>query len=250
MIVILTSFLAIIAFSSNAMCETAMPTISNDAFRLSFDSSTGSISQITDVVRGRELLAAESATPLWSIEFVDGTVIRPGEAKGFTWKSENNTSQELVLKWFDFDRPDAPELAVVATVILDDHEAVSQWRIEVNGLGTQKVNSVSYPRIGSIKDQGGETLAVPYWIGEKTKFARQQLNPATGTGKRQQWDYPGTLSMQFITFYADDGAGLLLVYQRHADVAEAIRCLRRRCWRRRAGGDSSRGNRRRKNRTV
>ena len=51
---------------------------------------------------------------------------------------------------------------------------------------------------------------MPYWIGEKTKFARQQLNPATGKGNRRQWDYPGTLSMQFITFYADNGAGLLL----------------------------------------
>ncbi len=210
MIATSTFFLAIVAFSSNAMCETAMPTISNGVFRLGFDSSTGSISRITDVVRGRELLDSESATPLWLINFVDGTVIRPGEANGFTWKPENNSSRELILKWSDFDRPDAPELAVVATVILDAHEAVSRWRIEVNGLGVRKVNSVSYPRIGSIKDQGGDTLAVPRWIGEKTKFARQQLNSAAGKGKRRQWGYPGILSMQFITFYADDGAGLLL----------------------------------------
>lgn len=209
-IAFLTFFLAITAFSSNAMCDTAMPTIANDAFRLSFDSSTGSISQITDVVRGRELLAAESATSLWLIEFVDGTVIRPGEAKGFTWKPKDNASRELVLKWFDFDRPDAPELAVVATVMLDDHDAESRWRIEVNGLSEQKVDSVSYPRIGSIKDRGGDTLAVPQWIGEKTKFARQQLNSETGKGNKRQWDYPGILSMQFITFYSDDGAGLLL----------------------------------------
>ncbi len=206
----LTCVLAIIAFSSIAMCETALPVISNAAFRLGFDPSTGSISRITDMFRGRELLAAESVTPLWSIKFVDGTLIRPGEAKGFTWKPEDNVSRELVLKWYDFDRPDAPELAVVATVMLDDHEAVSRWRIEVTGLGSQKVDSVSYPRIGSIKDHGGDTMAVPYWIGEKTKFARQQLNSATGKGNRQQWDYPGTLSMQFITFYADNGAGLLL----------------------------------------
>ena len=137
MIAILTFFVAIVAFNSNAMCETALPTISNEAFRLGFDSRIGSITQITDVVRERELLAAESSTPLWSIEFVDGTLIRPGEAKEFTWKTKNNASQELVLKWRDFDRLDAPELAVVATVALDDLEAVSRWRIEVNGLGAR-----------------------------------------------------------------------------------------------------------------
>ena len=206
----LAFFVSIIAFSSNAMCETAMPTISNDAFQLSFDSSTGNISQITDVVSARELLTAESANSLWLIAFVDGTLVRPGEANAFTWTQGNDASRELILRWSDFGRQDAPELAVVATVVLDDHEALSQWRIEVNGLGAQKVNSVSYPRIGSIKDQGGDTLAVPNWIGEKTKFARQQLNPATGKVSRRQWDYPGILSMQFITFYADNGAGLLL----------------------------------------
>ena len=171
MITILTFVVSIIAFSSNAMCETALPTISNDAFRLSFDSRTGSLSQIADVLRGRELLTAESATPLWSIEFVDGTLIRPGEAKEFTWKSESDDSRELILRWRDFGRQDTPDLTVVATVRLDAQDAVSRWRIEVNGLASQKVNSVSYPRIGSIKDQGGDTLAVPYWIGEKTKFA-------------------------------------------------------------------------------
>ena len=201
---------AVFALNSAATGETPQPELANDGIRLVFDSHHGSLAKITDMPRDHELLSKKTGVSLWSLEMADGTVISPDTANEFTWRIENDSPHALVLRWSALECADAPQLAVVATVMLDAQEAVSRWRIKVEGLGDQVIRNVAFPRISSLQERQGETMAVPQWIGEKTKSVRRLLNPIMGKERRLAWDYPGIMSMQFIAFYADQGSGLML----------------------------------------
>jgi hypothetical protein len=200
----------LVAGSSLAETELARPAVANKSLRVLFDSAHGSLTGITDLTKQREILEVGRPIALWSIELGDGARLEPANAKLFDWNHEDGESGELRLRWSGFERVDAPDLNVVATVKLRDSEPVIVWKIRLEDLEGKVVRSVAYPRVGPIAPQEIETLALPRWIGEATRAARRLLNLTQGTAQRWAWDYPGEMSMQFVTFYGKDGAGLLL----------------------------------------
>ena len=88
----------------------------------------------------------------------------------------------------------------------DADNSVLQWDMEIKNDSNTCPAIIHFPRFPAITKQASEVLAVPYWIGEKTKEARHLF----ANGKRREWTYPGILSMQCITFYSDNGPGLYL----------------------------------------
>jgi hypothetical protein len=184
--------------------------IENPAIRVEIDSQSHTIAQIADRAGGHAFLFPDSSTPLWLIEMMDGTVLSPTAAAVFSIEAKDVKGSECILAWSEFENAGVGDLRVTATIELDSSHPVSKWRIALEGLGNQKPRRIIYPRIGSIAPQDGETLAVPQWIGESTTRAREMLNPEGNPAGRREWEYPGILSMQFLTLYGGDGPGLLV----------------------------------------
>ncbi|MCL4695073.1 MAG: hypothetical protein KJ060_21500, partial [Candidatus Hydrogenedentes bacterium] len=167
------------------------------------------MAQIADVKSDHEFLSPVDPIPVWFIEFMDGTVLSPEHATSCTVESPESGRHDCVVTWSGFDKAGHDSLRVTATVTVAPRASESRWRIAVSGLGGIAPRRIIFPRLGPIAEQSGETLAVPQWIGESTTQARTMLNPASGESQRREWEYPGTLSMQFLTLYGDE-AGLLL----------------------------------------
>lgn len=189
-----------------AAVGTGAETIDNGALRLSIDGQHGTLQQIEDLEADRGFLKPGGSLELWSIELNDGSRLLPSNARSIAVERRDDQVAALVLTWSDFSGAGNGELRVCAQITLDEREPVSRWRIRVSGLD-KPTRTVTFPRIGPIAERDGEAFAMPRWIGESTRSARRQLN-ANPNGGRWAWDYPGEMSMQFVTFYSNDG-GLL-----------------------------------------
>ncbi|MCC6492901.1 MAG: hypothetical protein IT424_07760 [Pirellulales bacterium] len=185
------------------------PSVSSEALRLDFDKGRGNLAQIIDLKRHVEFLAIGDASPLWTLEFRDGTTLEPSDAAEFSWRAAPG-SRSIQLVWSGFSSVAAPKLAVLARADLADADAVSRWSLAIEGLGGLAPRAIVYPRIGQLTPASGEVLLVPQWIGEATDQARRLVNTPPGRAGRLAWDYPGILSMQFLAYYAGDGRGLMV----------------------------------------
>lgn len=194
------------ANSASANVDQTRPTVSTSSLRLDFDAA-GTLTQITDLANHHEFLAGP-ALALWRLVLSDGTEVLPDKAHAFNWKGGDDAPLELT--WSQFELATESELKVIARVRADSQQPVCRWRIDVEGSGDCAVQTVQFPRIGPIRAQEHETLAVPQWIGEAMHKPRAVVNPGPGQAERREWSYPGVLSMQFITFYDAVGHGLLL----------------------------------------
>jgi len=182
------------------------PVVENGLLRVGLDAGDGRLTALTDRVAAHEHIDPAATMPLWTAALAGGKSIGPDAAKTFSW--EKRDGQGLTLMWGGFDLPEAPELRVTARVSLEPGKASSRWRIAFDGLGGLDLRAVHFPRVGGLARQPDETLAVPVWMGELTRSARDFLNPGEGPGGRRDWEYPGLLSMQCMAFYRDGGPGV------------------------------------------
>src|SRR2546421_9231135 len=71
------------------------------------------------------------------------------------------------------------------------------------------IQQVRFPRLAGIPRLGeGEALAVPRWMGALGRDPATLLAGPDGKGRRLEWAYPGTLSLQVLALYRRGGAGL------------------------------------------
>ncbi|MBI5093034.1 MAG: hypothetical protein HZB26_11425 [Candidatus Hydrogenedentes bacterium] len=185
-------------------------TIENDRVLLTFDSDHGSLTHLVDKQLGHDFVAGPSAAALWHIVLADpkGQSILPALAKSFTFQPSGPGNTSLVLEWSQFDLPSLPGLCVTATVTLEPGSPLSMWRVRAEGLSGRSIKSLHFPCISPITRQDHEVLAVPVWIGERSSRPRELVHDSKGTPRRVEWQYPGILSMQWITLYSDGGAGI------------------------------------------
>ncbi len=183
--------------------------LQNNQARIVFDQARGALVSLEDLAADHQHRTADPAGPLWSLTLSDGQMIDPTQAEQFTaTSSEDRTS--VALCWTRFSNRSVPPLSVTANIEMPPDGQNSKWRIVVNGLGDSSVRSLQYPRITQIAPQQRETLAVPVWMGEQTRQARQVLNPAGSAGLRHAWSYPGLLSLQCLALFQEHGPGLLI----------------------------------------
>src|SRR3989440_7722286 len=70
------------------------------------------------------------------------------------------------------------------------------------------IQQVRFPRLAGIPPLGrGEELAVPRWMGALARDPATLLAGPDGKGRRLEWAYPGTLSLQVVALYRRGGAG-------------------------------------------
>ena len=158
---------------------------------------------------GHNYRDASGPGELWTLLLGDGRILSPAQA-GTVSCAPSTSGAQFEIRWADFAGVQAPDLVVTARIKLDPAEPVSQWRIAAEGLGGLVVRSLHYPRLTGIARQDNEVLAVPVWMGEQTRQARQLLNPPGSADTRQEWSYPGLLSLQCLAIYREQGPGLML----------------------------------------
>jgi len=188
--------------------DPATPTLESAGLRLRFDPAHGSVTQFLDKAATHDHVDADSPFALWTAALADGRIIGPGEATRFSWRTPSGPESGLEFLWRGFNEVDLPGLQVTVRVRLTSSGATSRWKIALDGLGDRRLREVRFPRI-AVARQDDETLAVPIWMGERCRRARQLLHAAGRPGRRQ-WEYPGLLSMQCLALYREAGPGLLV----------------------------------------
>ncbi|MDP2958688.1 MAG: DUF6259 domain-containing protein [Longimicrobiales bacterium] len=189
--------------------------VANAAIRVGFDDQRGALVELTDLATGQAFVAPGSAPgDLWLLDLPSGgakAAVSPTDAGRFALRRPQG-SDVLLLEWSDFGLEAAPDLHVSVTVRPQGAEPMTEWRIALSGLGTLGVEQVRFPRILGIPPLGpGEELAVPQWMGQRTKDPRAQFAGRGGSGgARREWAYPGQMAMQAMALYRPDRAGLYL----------------------------------------
>jgi hypothetical protein len=185
----------------------------NDSIRFAFDARTGSLLDFTDVATGQSFVSPHHVGEgIWRLDRLDGSAapIIPQNARNFSWQRlPGGGPPGLALMWSEFGLPDAPSVRVVATIRLIGKRPLSVWHIEVDSSGAAAIEQVRFPRITGIPRFGeGEELAVPRSMGALAKDPARLLAGPDGKGRRLEWAYPGTMSLQVVALYRRGGAGL------------------------------------------
>ncbi|MCG3199569.1 MAG: hypothetical protein GHCLOJNM_04093 [bacterium] len=209
----LAAFALALALAAVGGARAGQPVLDSPRLRLAFHPKTGALSEFSLKTPSHEFLSDGSPTTLWQISPMHGPPLRAERAASFSARRDLAKEDTLELIWSGFGHPEAPDLRVVARVTLDPEHPTVCWRIRLERLAGMKVRAVHFPRIGGIKPQAGESLAVPEWMGKETHRARSLLSPEGEAAKRREWEYPGLLSMQCLAWCGGEGPGLLLSTQ-------------------------------------
>jgi hypothetical protein len=183
--------------------------LANGALRIGFDASNGSLVAFTDRATGDAFAGARGGTDIWRLDRLtpaDSGVL-PSSARSFSWQRLAGELPGLTLVWSDFGLAKAPALRVSVEVRLLRDSAMSEWRIAVDSPGTVAIAQVRFPRVTGIPSRAGDALAVPRWMGALARDPATLLAGPDGKGRRLEWTYPGTLSLQMLAFYRRGGAG-------------------------------------------
>ncbi len=189
------------------------PTLENPLLALGFEAAHGGLVSVREPATAQgHLNTGDGPGELWELRFAgqETPPVLPSQARAFHWTCPEKRNETLRLEWGDFGLAAAPALRVIATVSLRADQPESAWRLSLENLGTQRPESLVFPRIEGMDLEAGAELAVPYWMGERTNRLPEVLFDAQGQGRRVAWDYPGTLSMQCLALYQPGGPGLYL----------------------------------------
>ena len=184
--------------------------VSNGRLEIAVEHEHGDLVRLTDVhTRQNFAGTASTSAGLWELAlFGPEKVLSPADAKSFRCQQISGRKPALRLTWDQFEVTVAPALRVEVVVRLEAGQPMSRWELGVTGLSSLGIRQVRFPRIVNIPRQENERLAVPVWMGQQMTEPRKIFAGEKKAGRREQWAYPGILSMQCLAFYKQDGPGL------------------------------------------
>jgi len=161
--------------------------------------------ELTDRASGQSFVEPQRAVAIWRLDRLgpgDLSVTPRRRAQLLMARAGGRPAGAwgLALVWDDFGLSEAPALRVhrPRSRLLGD-SALSEWRIVVESPGAMAIEQVRFPRLVGIPQLGrGEELAVPRWMGALARDPATLLAGPGRKGRRLEWAYPGTLSLQVI----------------------------------------------------
>ena len=198
---ILTAML-LVGFNSDA----ANVTLESEDLQIQIDSASGRLRKLVNTKLKQSLLD-ESSSALWLLELIGGDAPISASAGEVVVQELGKNRSAAKLIWRNFKNQKAPDLSVEVVIAIDSRTAQSKWDIVVRNLGELRLSKVHFPRLQNISIQEAEYLAVPVWMGQLTPNPRALLN-SDGKPKQLSYDYPGHTSMQCLSWYSTNGAGL------------------------------------------
>ncbi len=207
----LSLFLFVVTATANLSAAQAAVKIANDALAIAINATNGALLEFKDLHSGQNFASAAGTDVLWQIDFPSGQNLSPwtpNAARTFrVEEAKQGADAALKLTWSDFGFSNTPKFSVEVIVSLEAKRPMSAWRMRFTGLGGPGPDSVHFPRLANIPRQENENLAVPIWLGQHTAEPRKVFS-SPGKASRNDWPYPGQLSLQCLAFYAPGGAGL------------------------------------------
>ena len=191
-----------------AQGDGAVARLSNGKFELAFNGASGELEALSAGKEHTPLLVPEIASggSPWEITIDAGENSRRIDARAASHFGASQTADGLELTWTGFEGLSADFRVTVSVGLIPD-SAMSAWRIRLEGTEELRIRHVTFPRIAGLRDLGEEELAAPDWMGSLLKSPREVL---TAGGDGFMWEYPGQMSMQFITLYHPQGPGIYL----------------------------------------
>jgi hypothetical protein len=179
--------------------------VENRYLRIGLDTTSGTLSELTDMASGRNLIvpAGAGSRSIWTAQLLSGTQridICTSNAAVFRCSRQG---RELRATWSEFDLPDAPSLTVEVVVSLLPDSQDSRWNIAVSGLGKLELAEVRFPRLLNLAPISREHLAAPVWMGEDATLPRQLVIRSGKPPARLEWEYPGRLALQCLALYSE-----------------------------------------------
>ncbi|HOX58340.1 MAG TPA: DUF6259 domain-containing protein [Candidatus Paceibacterota bacterium] len=186
--------------------------VSNGSLEIGVSRERGELVRLADThTRQNFTGAAPAGAGLWELVLTPARkVLSPADAHSFRCQLLRGKAPAMRLTWDGFGLAAAPGLRVEAVARLEPKQPMSRWELTVSGLGELGIGQARFPRLVNIPRQSNERLAVPVWMGQQTAEPRKVFAADGGSGRRQEWAYPGILSMQCMAFYRQDGPGLYL----------------------------------------
>lgn len=188
--------------------------LQNGKLKIGLDAQTGLLREFSDLTTNFNFLDENVENMgLWQVDLLPGTepkAITPSAAKIFKVERSKENPLEWQAVWEGFNLSEAPQMRIIVSTELDNNTPVSRWSITVANLGSLRIEKVKFPRIVNIRRQEDERLAVPVWMGQVTDNPREVISKISAEGRQLEWPYPGTLSLQCLTFYRENGPGLYL----------------------------------------
>jgi hypothetical protein len=163
--------------------------------------------ELRDLTTGQDFVStvSDDGTP-WRLDLDTTARLTPADAGNFRWETSGDVGVRLT--WSDFGIQTAPDLQVTVSVSLHQDEPLSEWDIDIEGLGQTALESVRFPRVPGLANLGeDERLAVPRFMGQLESDPRSLFSDAEGGRSRRAWSYPGELALQALVFYQDGGSG-------------------------------------------
>lgn len=201
-------------------------TLTSSAISLTIDLARGDVTDLIDHSTKFDFLSDQDGHfGLWQIDMLPGslpTTITPSMAKSFRWERPGNRKDQLKLVWTKFDLPFPDNLEVNVLITLDPKEPLSYWSIALKKPGELKIEKVRFPQVGSITKQSDERLAAPIWMGQITDIPRTIITGPNNPYKRLEWPYPGTMSVQCLAFYQNNGPGFYVSCDDNAAYRKAF----------------------------
>ena len=214
----ITCGLALLAALATCGATTDIVRAANRNLQVGVDKRSGQIVEFIDLTSRRNLAGvATDLGGLWEVEFTDGRLLSPTNARTCDLTPLAAKPGGLRLEWRDFGLARSPALSVEVTVRLDPRLALSRWQISLHNLSGQTPRVIRFPRLLEVAEQPGDKLAVPVWLGEQSENPSAQLHDAMGSPKRQTWHYPGLLSLQCLALANAGSAGLYVACDDTAD---------------------------------
>jgi hypothetical protein len=183
--------------------------LDNGMLRLGFDRNTGALVEMRDLVQSVDFLESDSILgPPWEIILLQKGKIQPIDpAIPFAFSFSAKGGQSIKMTWLSKGNTGDPPFSVTVHVNLEAEKPMSNWNISLSGIPSGKIHSVVFPSITGLKELKNERLVVPHWMGQEIENPRDFLSSMTSGIRKLEWEYPGQLSMQFISLYSLGSSG-------------------------------------------
>jgi hypothetical protein len=186
--------------------------LENGMLRLGFDRNTGAMIEMRDLAQSIDFLESNTITgPPWEIVFLKEGEIQPMDpAIPFAFSFSRNGGSSIEMIWESNGKTIDLQFTVTVYVVLEPDKPMSNWKISVSGIPAREIHAVVFPNITGLKDLENERLLVPHWMGQEMENPRKFLSALKSDAKKFEWEYPGQLSMQFLSLYNPEKTGLFI----------------------------------------
>lgn len=191
--------------------------------RLNFNLENGNLLQMDYFAKDNQwkrLINGDHS--LWEIFIQNGEeelMFNSADASSFIYDIHDGFIQ---LNWSGFSGV-GRNLVVKVTVDIFSDSLHSAWKIRLEGLDGLLISKVSFPRLVGITDMVDGNLSVPDWMGVLLNKPGAFLS---ANSEGFSWDYPGKLSMQFVSLYSEFNQGLYFASNDTLAFAKNFRLFR------------------------